>query len=146
LKTTPDHHDAELILKLYDLRREAVMRANRVVMTREFMPKSWEDVEAIMTPDHPNNAALRQVCTYWEMAYGFARHGVICAELLAESAGEGILIYTKVHPFLARIRENYVPTAFKNTEWIVENTSAGKRYFEYFQARFEKARLAAAAK
>lgn len=122
------------------------MRASRIVMTREFVPKTWADIEAIMAPDHPHNAALRQVSTYWEMAYGFARHGVICAEMLAESAGEGILIYTKVSPFLPQIREHYIPTAFKNTEWIVQNTAAGKRYFEYFQARFEKARLAAAAK
>ena len=55
------HRDAELILKLYELRREPVMREARSKMFKEFQPKSVEDVQAVMKPDHPLNTAYRMV-------------------------------------------------------------------------------------
>ena len=81
--TTPSTEDAQLVLRLYDLRREEVMRASRSTMLR-WMPASAEDCIAITRFDHPDNAAFRQVSSYFEMAYGFARHGAVHAELLAE--------------------------------------------------------------
>ena len=73
-KTQPDHHDAELVLKLYDLRREAVMRESRKRILGEFNPKTWEDVVAVVGNfEHPLNVCYRQVSSYWEMAYGLAR-------------------------------------------------------------------------
>jgi hypothetical protein len=60
-KDKPDHHDAELVLKLYDLRREPVMRASRDAMLGKFWPKSYEDFVAVTKFDHPLNAAFRQV-------------------------------------------------------------------------------------
>ena len=77
-KDYPDHHDAELVLKLYELRREAVLRDARKTMTAWF-PKSADEFMKITKPDHPDNAAFRQVLGYWEMAFGMARHGVIHA-------------------------------------------------------------------
>ncbi|HEY8233998.1 MAG TPA: hypothetical protein VIJ10_15145, partial [Vicinamibacteria bacterium] len=68
-KPTPDHHDAELLIKVYDLRRESVMRESRRAVMRDFWPTQWEDVQALLRADHPLNAAYRQVGTYWEMVY-----------------------------------------------------------------------------
>ena len=72
-KKKPDFHDADLILKLYDLRREKVMRESRNAIFG-FVPKNYEEMVAVLAPDHPLNAAFRQVSSYYEMAYGFARH------------------------------------------------------------------------
>ena len=73
----PDYQDADLILRLYDLRREAVMRQSRDRLFREFHPKSWEDAAAVIQkPDHPLNVCFRQVSSYWEMAAGFVKHGL----------------------------------------------------------------------
>ena len=138
-KDKPDHHDAELVLKLYDLRREAVMRDSRNAINGKFWPKSYEDVLAITKPDSPMNAAFRQVSSYWEMVYGMAKHGIIHADFLTENNGEGLFLYAKIHPFLERFRkENSSPTAFQNAEWISTQCAEGRRRFEMIQNRVRK--------
>ena len=89
----PDHHDAELMLKVYDLRREAVMRDSRNAINAKFWPQSFEDVQAVLKPDHPLNAAYRQTTSYWEMVYGMAHHGIVHVEYLLENSGEGLLLF-----------------------------------------------------
>lgn len=84
-KEAPDHHDAELLLKVYDLRREAVLRQSRQAILRDFWPRSWGDVQAVLKADHPLNAAYRQTGTYWEMVYSFARHGIVHAGFWLEN-------------------------------------------------------------
>jgi hypothetical protein len=138
-KDKPDHHDAELVLKLYDLRREAVMRDSRNSINGKFWPKSYADVLAITKPDSPMNAAFRQVSSYWEMVYGMAKHGIIHADFLIENNGEGLFLYAKIHPFLERFRkENSSPTAFQNAEWISTQCAEGRRRFEMIQNRVRK--------
>lgn len=137
-KMTPDHADADVILRLYDLRREPVMRDSREKIRLQFQPKSWSDVEAVLKPDHPLNTAYRMVSTYWEMAAGFARHGIVHAEVFGENCAEGLFLYAKMRPFLARLRET-APLAFRNIEWVVENSAEARRRLELFQARLTAA-------
>lgn len=134
IKSNPDHHDADLVLKLYDLRREAVMRQSRDAMVR-FLPRSYQDVIALSKPDHPQNAAWRQVSSYFEMAYGFARHGVVHPDFLAENTGEGLLLFAKVQPYLEQFRKEYAATAFTNAEWLVNNSASAKQRLEMFKKR-----------
>ena len=77
LKESPDHHDADLVLKIYDLRRETVMRESRTAINAKFWPRSSEEAIAVTATDHPLNLAYRQTSGYWEMVYGMARHGII---------------------------------------------------------------------
>ena len=72
----PTHHDAELILKLYDLRREPVMREARKFIAG-FSPKSVDDLLAVANTPGTQNAYLRQVYGYWEMAAAFVVHGAL---------------------------------------------------------------------
>lgn len=137
-KEVPDHHDAELILKLYELRRETVMRESRNAINQKFWPKSFEDVQAVMKPDHPLNAAFRQTSSYWEMAYGMAKHGIVHADYLVENATEGFFLFAKFQPFLERIRKEISPTAFQNAEWASTQTAEGKRRFEMVSGRIRK--------
>lgn len=140
IKDAPDHHDAELVLRLYELRRDPVMRESRDSLNAQFMPKSFEDVVAITKYDHPLNRAYRQVGTYWEMAYGLMKHGTLNPDLGMESNGEGMLLLAKVWPWLERIQAELNPRAFKNAHWVATETEAGKRVFAIFQARIEKQR------
>lgn len=137
-KEQPDHHDAELILKLYDLRREAVMRESRNAIGAKFWPTSYEDFLAVTKGDHPLNAAFRQVSTYWEMAYGFARHGIVNADFLIENTTEGLFLYAKVRPFLERFRRESSPLAFRNAEWISTQCDEGRQRFDMVQQRVQK--------
>jgi hypothetical protein len=138
VKDTPDHRDADLLLKLYDLRREDVMRASRDAIREQFWPKSASDAVAITKGNHPLNAAYRQVSTYWEMAYGMARHGIIHADYMVEFCGEGMLLFAKVEPYLGEIRQAHSPRAFVNAEWVAMETEMGKRIVEGMRKRVKE--------
>ena len=137
-KETPDHHDADLLIKVYDLRREPVMRQSRHAILRDFWPKTWDDVEAVIRPEHPLNAAYRQTGTYWEMVYSFARHGIVHPGFWLENNGEGLFLFTKVEPFLAQIRAATAATAFRNAEWVASECPEGRPVYERVAARVAK--------
>jgi hypothetical protein len=137
-KEHPDHHDAELAFRAYELRREPVMRESRAAINRDFWPKSFADLLAVTRSDHPLNAAFRQTNTYWEMVYGTVRHGIVNADYFMESSGEGMFLFARVAPFLDEFRKELSPTAFQNAEWIAKNTAVGQRMFAMFSARVQK--------
>lgn len=136
-KESPDHHDAELVIKLYDLRREPVMRQARAAIN-SWIPRSFEELAAVTQPTHPMNASWRQVSSYWEMVYSMARHGIVHADFFVENNAEGLLLFAKVAPHLDRFRKEFSPTAFTNAEWITKESSAGKQRFALFQKRIEQ--------
>lgn len=144
-KEHPDHHDGELVLRFYELRREAVMRESRAAIVTRFHPLTEADALAILKADHPLNAAYRQVSTYWEMVYGMARNGIVHADYMMETNGEGLLLYTRIEPWLEALRAASAPRAFFSAQWVAENTTIGKGIAERFRAR-QKAAMEAAAK
>jgi hypothetical protein len=138
MKDAPDHLDADLILKLYDLRREESLRAAREKLTSEFWPKNAKEAVAIVAHDHPLNRTYRQVSTYWEMVYRMARHGIIHGDFLVENNGEGLLLYAKVEPYLAEIRAATSPRTFQNAEWVAKEVPMGRTIAEHMRARVKK--------
>jgi len=134
----PDHHDAGLVLRVYELRREPVMRESRAAINQKFWPKTFADVQAVLKGDHPLNASYRQVNTYWEMVYGMVKHGVVHADYFLESNGEGMLVFAKVAPFLDDLRREHSPLAFQNAEWVAKNTVVGRRAFDMMAGRVRK--------
>lgn len=135
----PDYQDADLVLKLYELRREAVMRQSRDTLNQKFWPRSYDDLAALADPQHPMNAAWRQVSTYWEMVFSFSRNGIINPDFLAESSGEGLLLYAKIHEYLPQYRrEMNAPFLMQSAEWLVGNSRAAQQRFEMMKARIQK--------
>ncbi len=128
LKTTPDYQDADLVIKLYKLRRDPVMRESRAAISRDFWPKSFADVKAMSDRTNPVNPAWRQVTSYWEMVFGMARHGIVHPDYLAETSGEGLYLFAKVQPYLAQYRAEIRSNAFVNAEWMATECEAGKKY------------------
>ncbi|HEV8590818.1 MAG TPA: DUF4760 domain-containing protein [Pyrinomonadaceae bacterium] len=109
---------ADLILKLYDLRREATMRTARDWMFT-FNPTTAEDVEKTMM-DPEVGAYLRMVLSYWNMAGALVNHGAIDADMFNETVGEHIGVYTKIEPFIKELREKWqMPEAFANLEKVI---------------------------
>jgi hypothetical protein len=135
-KDFPDHHDAELILRLYELRREPVLREARRVINLWF-PKTFDEFAKIMKSDHPDNASFRQVSGYWDMVFGMARHGVIHAEFLMENSGEGLFFYSRIERFLEEVRKMTSARAFLNAEWVANNTEFGKELMPRYRKRVE---------
>lgn len=138
LKETPDHYDAELVIRLYELRREQVMREARDLITNEFWPRNAAEAVAVTAPGHPLNRAYRQVSTYWEMVFGMARHGVIHGDFLAENSAEGLYLYARVEPYVEEIRAATTPRSFRSAQWVVEHVPMGGVIMEQQRARVQK--------
>lgn len=122
--------DAEIILKLYELRTEAVMREARAWMTGEFWPNTPEEFFAVaQNPQDPHNAYFRQVLTYWEMAAAMVLHGAVSAELFVDCNGEGFFLLAKFTHLLEAIREK-MPTFMNKTSELVNRFSAAAARYE----------------
>jgi hypothetical protein len=138
--------DAEIILKLYQLRTEAVMRQARAWISGEFWPKTADEFFAVYdNPDDPHNPWLRQVLTYWEMAAAMVLHGAVSAELFVDCNGEGFFLMAKFSHILEAIREKN-PTFFNKTSELINRFSAAAQRYEFTLKRVEAARSARASK
>jgi hypothetical protein len=126
----PTATDAQLILQLYDLRREAEMRKARNWWVVEFWPQSTDDFMKIMgTLGSQENNWMRQVGGYWSMAAAFVLQGALSEELFIQPAvsGEMFLVFAKVHPFLKELREKMGdPHMFENIEKVVTGSRFGR--------------------
>ena len=107
---------AELILKLYDLRREAVMREARNWFFT-FNPESVEQIQQTAMGEH--GGYFRMVTTYWDMACSFVNHGAIDAEMFNDATGEQVFVYVKLQPFIEAIRAAGNPTYMQHLERAV---------------------------
>lgn len=107
---------AELILKLYDLRREEVMRKARAWMIG-FNPESAVDIYNAYMGEH--NAYIRMVTTYWDMACSLVNHGAIDEEMFNDANAEHVFIFAKIHPFVEEIRARTGPKYLTHMEQLV---------------------------
>jgi hypothetical protein len=73
------------------------------------------------------------------MAYGMAKHGIVNPDYLADFAGEGILIFAKIEPFLGPLREARSPRDFRNAEWIAGHCESGRELLQTFRKRVASA-------
>ena len=126
------HADAELILKLYDARREPEMRKARQWWTTAFWPQSADEIVKVMRgAGTQENAWFRHVIGYWGMASSFVSHGILSEELFFEPSfsGEMFFIYAKVEPFLPELREKMQnPRLLANIEKLVHSKPGQERY------------------
>ena len=129
----PDYHDADLVLRVYEMRREAKTRESRDLLNLQFWPGSYDDVKAVQKPDHPMNAAWRQMGSYCEMVYGIARNGIVNTDYWMENNGEGLFFFAKIALYVDQIRENGSPTAFQNAEWATTHSETGRKIFDRIQ-------------
>ena len=112
------HEDADLILKLYELRREPVMREARNWMFT-FNPTSVQDVMETMVGEHSGH--FRMVISYWDMACAMVTNGAIDEELFNQTNGEHVFVYMKIEPVIEGLRAMFDNQEFlKNLETVVK--------------------------
>ena len=115
---------ADLILKLYDLRREKKMRKARNWMF-SFNPTSAQDIMNTMM-DPEVGGYLRMVTSYWDMAATMVNQGAIDADMFNQTVGEHIMVFSKIEPFLAELREMFQSQeAFANLEKVIMDMPDG---------------------
>jgi hypothetical protein len=136
--------DAQLILQLYDLRREAEMRKARNWWFATFWPRSADDfLKIAFTPGTQENNWLRQVTGYWSMAASFVLHGALSEELFIQPSvsGEMFIVFAKVYPFLKELREKAGdPSMFAIIEKVIMSSKYGRERFKFMLKRVEMMR------
>ena len=140
----PTAADAQLILQLYDLRREAEMRKARSWWFVTFWPSSADDFMTVaFALGTQENNWLRQVSGYWSMAASFALEGALNTDLLLQPAvsGEMFIVFAKVHPFLKELREKAGdPHMFATIEKVIRSTKFGRERLKFMLKRVEMMR------
>ena len=144
----PTAADAELILKLYDLRREAEMRKARDWWVVKFWPQNADEFVKIANAlGSQENNWLRQVGGYWDMAAAMVLHGAINSELFLEGgvSGEMFFLYAKIQPILKDVREKMQsPGLFSNVEKVIMSSKTGRERLKMVSARVATRRKALA--
>ena len=113
------HDDADLILKLYDLRREATMREARNWLFG-FNPTTIQDIIDVLLSEHSGH--YRMVISYWDMAAAIVNNGAIDEKLFNETNGEHLFVYSKIAPLIPEIRG-----LFGNPEFLMNLETLVKR-------------------
>jgi hypothetical protein len=126
----PDHHDAELLLKLYELRREEKLRRAREWFVRQFQIEPTEELVQRYPPGSEENTFFRMTVGYWEMAASLLNHGLINEDLFFENTMEMLIVWSKLKPAATLFRErNRNPRVWKNLE------DAAGRYEKWLEKR-----------
>jgi hypothetical protein len=147
MKESPDHFDAELLLRLYDLRREEKLRRARQWVAGNFRADSLESLEQAAPAGSEENAYFRMTLSYWDMAASLVNHGLIKEDLFFENTMEFWLMWEKVRHLALEMRQaRKNPLLWKNLETLA------LKYEEWVAARAPEAldavrkRMAAPAK
>jgi len=131
-------------MKLYDLRREEVMRKAREWYMKEFHPQNAEDVVSALRGDH--SAYFRMVTSYWEMAASFVNNGAIDWKMFMEAnPGEPVNVFVKLYPCLEELRSMFASKyddsqAFQHLERVVMKVPNAKEQLAERVEQFKEAR------
>lgn len=137
------YEDAQLILRLYELRREEKMREARAWFTSKFFPQSAQDVLELSAPDNPHNAHFRMMVSYWDMAASFVVRGPLDADLLLESGGEMLIIWSRIGKLIPQIREAIgLPEYLRNIEEVINQVEWAPNRVKWLEERFAARRSA----
>jgi len=145
----PNASDAQLILQLYNLRREPVMRVARKFMTAEFWPQNYEEFKSVLTAYGTEpNAWFRQVLTYWNMVAAMVLRGTLNEELFFDCNGEPYFLWAKFGEYIPQARKDQVDPEFLSHLEKLTSKPAAKKRIKGLQERLtaRRAQAAAAAK
>jgi hypothetical protein len=134
----PTHADAELLLRLYEIRRDPELRRARQWFLKDFEPTGWDEIKARYLTHTDEDRWFRMTISYWEMVATLVNRGVLHDELFFEHTGEDVVTWERCKPWLEGVRAAIRPTYLRNFEKMVANHLA-------FRARINAAALRQAA-
>src|SRR2546421_13048600 len=135
-----NHGDVDIILRLYDLRRDPIMRDARKFVTFDFWPSSFEDFGKLFASGGKEFGYFRQVTSYWDMAISFVARGALDPSLFLDNANEMIFTYAKLKPFLPALRENVNPQFWKRIEDFIMSTPEAQQKLQMVTRNVEGVR------
>ena len=127
--TSSTYESADLVLRLYDLRREPTLRAARDWFFFRFHPRSADEVFA--TWIGPASEQYRMVTSYWDMAAALVRRGAIDADMFHATNSEYVTVIAKLEPFLPELRRRSgLPEYLREVEQLVREMPDSERRLE----------------
>lgn len=97
--------DALVILKLYEMRSEALMRQARAWFFSEFNPQSGREIVALLQSGEKQSAYYRMVSSHWEVAASLVNNGGVDEKMFLDGNSEHVVVFAKLQPFIDEIRE-----------------------------------------
>jgi hypothetical protein len=140
MPTQATYDDANLILRLYELRREEKLREAREWFSMNFHPASVADMMQMAPPGSKESAYMRMVVSYWETVASFVTSNVLNQDLLFQSGGEMLMVWERIRPLVPEMRAMFKnPGSFRNLEtvgnaYIKWMDSQGPEAYAGFQA------------
>jgi len=132
---------AELILRLYELRRETVMREARNFVGGEFLPQTDDELVTILTKGGKETGFVLQVYGYWDMVCAFVLHGMLREPLVYDTCQEMYFQYAKIQPYLRGLRKKLdLPEWMQGIEKVVEGSAKGRKRLAAMQESLRKMR------
>jgi len=129
------HADAQLLLRLYEIRREPELRRARAWFLTEFKPASWAEIKARYLSHSDEDRHFRMTTSYWEMVGTLVNRGVLNAELFFDHTGEDIVTWERCKAWIADARSDIRPTYMYQFERLVLDHQAFRaRTIAAFQA------------
>lgn len=125
---TATYDDVNLVLRLYDMRRETRLRDARAWFSSTFKAKSWEEAMKLCPGGSNENASFRMVITYWEMVASFITSGVLNQDLFFQSGRELLFVWERVRDVVPEMRE-----AYKDPTWLKNFETVAKCYIEHMK-------------
>lgn len=119
------HEQVNLMLKLYDMRREPVLREARSWFGANFRPASFAEMSKQAPMGSPESAYARMVISYWGMVASIVNRGLIDEEFFFENTGEQWMVWERMKPIIAEWRAAYGnPHLHENLQKHVEKLEA----------------------
>jgi len=129
---------AELVLKLYELRREPVMRQARSYVGGPFLPASADELVSLVNAGTQESAYILQVYGYWDMVAAFVLHGALNEALLYDVCQEMYFQWAKISPYLAEFRQQMnLPEWMQNIELVVSQSPKGRSRLKMMRRNVE---------
>jgi hypothetical protein len=120
MKSKKALEQAELILKLYEIRRETALRTSRDYVGGEFKPKSVDEFVSLVKDGGKPSGHILQVYGYWDMVAAFVVHGALDEDLIFDTCQEMYFQFEKIQPYLAGFREQMkLPEFLRSMETVV---------------------------
>ena len=138
------YEEADLILKLYELRREATMRKARDWYFRDFNPQSIAEFTEAMLGEH--SGYLRMIVSYWDMTAALVSSRAISLDLFTSTNNEYIGVFAKVELLLSEIRGSYGPQFAANLEKLIDEIPDGRKQVAALRERMKGIRQQLAAR
>jgi hypothetical protein len=123
----PTHADAELLLHLYEMRREPELRRARKWFMSEFTPTTWADIKSRYLSNEDEDRWYRMTTSYWEMLGTLVNRGVLHGELFFDHTGEDIVTWNKIATLIPDARADIRPTYLFQFEKLVADHQAYRK-------------------